>query len=217
MKWVFDNRDLIAELTWRHLAVAVPAIVASLLIAVPLGRLAHGNRIARSVLLSGSGVLYALPSLPLFVILPMILGTRILDPLNVIVALTVYGIALLIRAATEAFDVVPRDVRASAVATGHNARQVFTKVELPLAGPPILAGLRVVSASTLSLVSVGALIGVRSLGSLFTEGYARGFLLEIGVGIVATIVLAVLFDLIIVAGGRVLMPWLRATDTRRAV
>lgn len=214
MTWVTDNLDLVAELTGRHLTMALPSILASLLIAIPLGRLAHAHRALRGLVLAGSGALYALPSLPLFVILPSILGTRILDPLNVVVALTLYGVALLVRSATEAFDAVPRDVRQAALAMGHSRWQQFARVELPLAGPPILAGLRVVSASTLSLVSVGALIGVRSLGSLFTEGYARSFLLEIGVGIVATVALAVAVDLALVGLGRLAMPWLTRRSRR---
>ncbi len=210
MTWIAANLDLIGELTWQHVLVAWPAIVASLLIAVPLGRVAHSSLAARGLLLTGSGALYALPSLPLFVILPAVLGTRILDPVNVVVALTLYGVALLVRTSAEAFDAVERDVRTSALALGHSRWQLFALVELPLAGPAIVAGLRVVSASTLSLVSVGSLIGVRSLGSLFTEGYARGFLTEIVVGIIGTIVLAVAFDLVILLAARLLMPWRRA-------
>ncbi len=215
MNWVLANLDLIGRLTLAHVAIAIPAIALSLVLSIPLGWWAHRRRGARSVLLTSSGVLYALPSLPLFVVLPAVLGTRILDPLNLVVALTLYGLALLVRTATEAFDSVSGDTRDAAAAVGHSAAQRFWRVDLPLAGPPLLAGLRVVSASTLSLVSVGALIGVQSLGSLFTDGYLRSFLTEIVVGILGTVVLAILFDLVIVWGGRLLLPWVRATDTRR--
>ena len=214
MNWLWANAGEVWALTLAHVAVALPSVALSLVFAVPLGWWAHRNRVARSVLLSGSGILYALPSLPLFVMLPLLLGTRILDPVNVVVALTLYGVALLLRTATQAFDAVPPEVRANATAVGHSPLQRFWRVDAPLAGPAILAGLRVVSASTLSLVSVGALIGVRSLGSLFTDGYARGFAFEIGVGIVGTVLLAVVFDLALVAGGRLVMPWVRATDVR---
>lgn len=215
MRWVLSNLDQIARLTGLHLAMAVPPILLSLLIAVPLGWWAHRRPGAGRVLLTGSGILYALPSLPLFVMLPVLLGTRILDPLNVVVALTLYGIALMVRTAAEAFDAVSGDVRDNALAVGHSPRQRFWRVDLPLAGPPLLAGLRVVSASTLSLVSVGALIGVPSLGYFFTDGYTRSFPTEIAVGLLGTIVLAVLLDAALVAGGRVLLPWVRATDVRR--
>lgn len=214
MTWAWDNREQLVSLTLSHLSIALPAIVVSLLLAVPLGLLAHHRAWARPVLLTGGGLLYALPSLPLFVAMPAILGTKILDPLNLIVALIGYGGALLVRTATEAFDSVPGEVRQSASAMGHSAAQRFWRVDLPLAGPPLLAGLRVVSASTLSLVSVGALVGVPSLGSLFTDGYQRSFLAEILAGIVGTVLLALLCDALLVLGGRLLMPWVRATDVR---
>ena len=117
--------------------------------------------------------------------------------------------------ATEAFDAVGGDLRDAAAAVGHSPAQRFWRVDLRVAAPPLLAGLRVVSASTLSLVSVGALIGVPSLGTLFTDGYLRSFLTEIVVGLAGTVALAVVFDLVIVYGGRRVMPWVRATDVRR--
>ena len=104
----------------------------------------------------------------------------------------------------------------AATAQGHSAWQRFWRVELPLAGESLLAGTRVVSASTLSLVSVGALIGVQSLGTLFTEGYARSFVTEIVVGIVGTVILAVVFDLVLVALAALLMPWTRRAKVRKA-
>ncbi|WP_407703305.1 ABC transporter permease [Tessaracoccus antarcticus] len=202
-------------MSWAHVQVSVLPIFLSLLIAVPIAWWAHRQKSARRVLVPISGVLYALPSLPLFVLLPVVLGTRILDPLNLVVALTLYGVALLVRTAVDAFDSVGRIIRDDALAIGHSPRQVFWRVALPLAGPPLLAGTRVVSASTLSLVSVGALIGVPSLGYFFTNGYQRGFPTEIMVGVIGTVVLAVIFDVIIVVAGRLLLPWVRATDRRR--
>lgn len=132
------------------------------------------------------------------------------DPINVVVALTLYGIALLVRTATDAFDSVGRSVRRDAVAIGHSDSQVFWRVALPLAVPALVAGMRVVSASTLSLVSVGALVGVPSLGYFFTDGYQRSFPTEIWVGIIGTLVLGIIFDLVIVCVGRLLTPWQRA-------
>ncbi|SDB80817.1 osmoprotectant transport system permease protein [Raineyella antarctica] len=215
MRWVVANWDQVVSLALNHVLLSVLPILLSLVLSIPLGWWAHRRRTARRVLLSGSGILYALPSLPLFVILPVLIGTQILDPLNVVVALTLYGVALMVRSCTEAFDAVDAGVRDSATAIGHSPGQRFRVVDLPLAGPPMLAGLRVVSASTLSLVSVGALIGVPSLGYFFTDGYTRSFLTEIIVGIVGTVVLALLFDALLVLAGRLLMPWVRATDTRR--
>lgn len=167
------------------------------------------------MLLTICGLLYTIPSLSLFLVLPAILGREQLDPLNVVVAMTIYAIALMARSATDGFDSVDPDVRQSAVAVGYAPVGRFWTVELPLAGPVLLAGIRVVSASTVSLISVGSLIGVSSLGYLFIDGLNRSFPTEIIVGIVATIVVAVVFDAILVVLGRLLMPWTRS-DARIA-
>ena len=214
--WIGANLDQILTLTWAHVKVSVLPIFLSLLISVPIAWWAHRNTGARRILVPISSVLYALPSLPLFVVLPVLIGTKVLDPINLVIALTLYGIALLVRTAVDAFDSVGRAIRDDAIAVGHSSPQVFWRVALPLAGPPLLAGTRVVSASTLSLVSVGALIGVPSLGYFFTNGYQRAFPTEILTGVIGTVILAVIFDAIIVITGRLLMPWVRATNRRRA-
>ncbi len=215
LDWVAENLDRILMMTWAHVKVSVLPIVLSLLISVPIAWWAHRQKRARRVLVPISSILYALPSLPLFVLLPVIIGTRVLDPINLVIALTLYGIALLVRTAVDAFDSVGRVTRDDALAVGHSSGQVFWRVALPLAGPPLLAGTRVVSASTLSLVSVGALIGVPSLGYFFTNGYQRAFPTEILTGVIGTVILAVIFDAVIVLVGRLLMPWVRATDRRQ--
>ncbi|MCK7638294.1 ABC transporter permease [Corynebacterium pygosceleis] len=205
--WITANTDRIGGLALAHANLSWPAIVASLVIALPLGWVASRNRISRELLVTASGLLYAIPSLALFVVLPLVIGTSVLSPLNVIVAMTLYGLALQIRTTADAFDSVPEPQKQAAVAMGYPAwRQIIT-VELPLAGPIILAGLRVVSASTISLVSVGALTGVQSLGTLFTNGFARSFPTEIMAGVGGTVILALIFDAVLVLAGRILMPW----------
>lgn len=213
--WIVESWPRIVQLTGQHALIAIPAILVSFVASVPLGWWAHRSPAARRFILPATGVLYAIPSLPLFIFLPVLLGTKILDPLNVVVALTLYGIALLVRTAFDAFDTVGLATRDDALAVGHSRLQLFAHVALPLAGPALLAGTRVVSASTLSLVSVGALIGVPSLGYFFTDGYRRAFPTEIMVGIVGTVLLAAVFDLALVLAGRLLLPWVRATDRRR--
>jgi osmoprotectant transport system permease protein len=158
---------------------------------------------------SGTGLLYAVPSLPLFIVLPILLGTGVRDTFNVIVALTIFGLALMVRSAADALDSVDGGVRLASTAVGYSRAMRFFSVELPLAGPALLAGLRVVSVSTISLVSVSAVLGVQSLGSLFTDGFERGIIPSIVAGIVLTAVLALLLDLLLVAAGRVIMPWAR--------
>lgn len=215
MTWLWSNLDLVGELTLVHLALSVPAIILSFVISVPIGWLAHRYRWSRSVLLSLCALLYAVPSLALFVALPPITGLALRSPVNLVIALTLYGIAVIVRTAADAFDSVEPDVRQSATAMGYSPVGRFWGVELPLAGPVLLSGLRVVVVSTISLATVGAVIGVQSLGSLFTDGFQRGIQAEIVTGIVATILLALVLDWVCVRTGRLLMPWSSPRRSRR--
>ena len=210
MTWIWSNLDLIWDRTLDHLILSVPSIFLSFIIALPFGWLAYRYRTSRAVILTAVGLLYAIPSLPLFIILPFIIGTSVRSPLNLIIALTLYGVALLVRVVADGPESVDREVRQSATAVGFSARSQFWQVELPLAGPVLLAGLRVVAVSTVSLATVGAVIGAQSLGSLFTDGFQRSIQAEIVAGIVATVALALLLDGSLVLLGRWLMPWTRS-------
>jgi osmoprotectant transport system permease protein len=207
--WFWSNLDEVGELMLVHLALSVPAIILSFVVSVPIGWVAHRYRWSRGVLLALCALLYAIPSLALFVALPPITGLGLRSPLNLVLALTLYGIAVIVRTAADAFDSVEPDVRHSATAIGYSVTGRFWGVELPLAGPVLLSGLRVVIVSTVSLVTVGAVIGVPSLGSLFTDGFQRGIQPEIITGIVATMLLALALDGAAVLIGRLLMPWSR--------
>lgn len=207
MNWLWSNLDLVGELTLVHLGLSVPAIILSFVISVPIGWVAHRFRWSRGVLLAVCGLLYAIPSLALLIALPVITGFGARSPANLVIALTLYGIAVIVRTAADAFDSVDRDVVQSATAVGYSAFGRFWAVELPLAGPVLLSGLRVVIVSTVSLATIGAVIGVPSLGSLFTDGFQRGIQIEILTGIVMTIVLALVLDQLAVLAGRLLMPW----------
>ena len=155
------------------------------------------------------GVIYSIPSLALFVALPVLLGTRILDPVNVAVALTIYSVALLVRSVVDGLRSVPDSVKQSASAVGFGGLRRFVAVELPLAMPVIFAGLRVVTVSNIALVSIGVLIGVQQLGQLFDTGFNRSFYTPIVVGIVLTVVLALIADAIILLIQRGALPWAR--------
>lgn len=207
MSWVLGNWPQIWQYGIAHVLLSFPPVIAGFLISLPLGWLAARHRVTRGALLAAGGVLYAIPSLPLFVLLPSIIGTKILDPLNVEVALTIYAVALLLRTTADAFAAVDPGVRLSATAVGFGPWRRFLTVELPLAGPVLLAGVRVVSVSTVSLVSVGSVIGVNSLGFFFLDGYQRFFPTEVWVGIVGTVLIALVFDALLVLAGRLLMPW----------
>ena len=214
MEWFLANSGMVLERGGQHLVLALVPMVLGLVISIPLAQLARQNGALRSVVLTASSLLYTIPSLALFIILPTILGTRILDPLNVVVALTIYAVALLVRAALDAFDSVDADVSQAAQAMGFKPLARFLKVDLPLSLPVMFAGLRVVSVSNISLVSVAALLGVGNLGMLFTDGLQRDFVTEVVVGIIAILVLALLMDALLVLLERILTPW-EQTGTRR--
>ncbi|QNE47068.1 ABC transporter permease subunit [Glaciihabitans sp. INWT7] len=214
MNWLLNNGELIGQLVVAHLLIAIPPIILSFVISVPIGWVANRYRWSRGTLLTVLGLLYAIPSLPLFIILPLIIGTGLRDPVNLVVALTLYGIALMVRTTADGLGSVDPDIRQSATAVGFSARSQFFRVELPLAGPVLLAGIRVVAVSTISLTTVGAVIGISSLGALFTDGIQRGIAVEILTGIVLTIVIALGVDGLLVLLGRVLMPWVAVTSGR---
>jgi osmoprotectant transport system permease protein len=216
MAWVWSNLSQIWGLTLDHIGLSVLPIVIGFVLSIPLGYWASRSKVVRSILLSVFSVLYTLPSVVLVVIVPVILGLAILDPNNVIVALTVYSLAIMVRSSADAFASVPDSVRDSARAVGYSASQRFFAVELPLAGPVLLAGIRVVSVSTISLVTIGAFIGVDSLGNFFTDGFQRDFPTEIFTGIVMVLLIAAGFDLILSSLARLAMPWNRRTSRRSA-
>lgn len=215
MNWILGNLPLIGERLWAHLATSLPAILLALLISLPLGWLAHRVRALNGTVLTGAGLMYAIPSLPLFVLLPGLIGTGVRSPANIIIALSLYGLALMVPTASDAFRSVSRDVLGSATAQGFAPRARFLQVELPLAGPVLLGGVRVVAVSTISLVTVGGVLGVPSLGMLFVDGVRRGIAAEIAAGIVATVALALLTDALLVLLGRAVMPWTRRPEVRR--
>lgn len=207
MDWTLDNLELIRNVTQTHVELAIVPIVLSFVLALPLGWLANRSPLSRSIVITSGSLLYTIPSLPLFVILPAILGTQILDPLNLVVALTIYGVAIMTRSAADALASVDPTTIDAASAMGFSPAARFLRVELPLAGPVLLAGIRVVSVSTIALVSVGVIIGSRNLGFLFQNGNQRGILEEVVVGILISLLLALVFDVVIVLLGKLLMPW----------
>ncbi|MGY6658420.1 ABC transporter permease [Amycolatopsis sp. TRM77291] len=199
-----------------HIYLSLVPLVLGLLIAVLAGWLGHRFTAVRSVLLVVSNLLYTIPSLALFVVIPGIIGSKILDSVNVIVALTVYTAALLVRPVLDALDAVPPHVVAAATAIGYKPARRFLAVELPLSVPVLAAGVRVASVSNISLVSVGALIGTGGLGVLFTDGFQREYFSPIVVGIVATLLLALIVDLVLVQLRNLLTPWDRVATTAGA-
>lgn len=209
MTWVADNLDLIGRLTVEHLQQSALPILLGFLLSIPAGWLAFRFRLTRGLVLTLVGLLYTIPSLALFALLPPLLGISFLSELNLVVALTIYAIAIMTRFVADALGSVEPGVRQAAVAVGYGPWRRFWQVDLPLAGPVVLAGLRVTAVSTISLATVGILIGIDNLGYLFTNGYQRQIVAEILAGVVAVVVVALLVDWLLVLAGRALLPWTR--------
>lgn len=211
MRYLLTHLDSAWALTLIHLRLSLIPVLLGLVIAVPLGALVWRHSALRRLTTLAASIVFTIPSLALFVVLPLIIPTRILDETNVIVALTLYTTALLVRAVPEALDAVPAYVRDAAAAVGYTRIGQLVKVDLPLSIPVLIAGLRVVAVTNISMVAVGSVIGIGGLGTWFTEGYQADKSDQIVAGIIAIFVLAVIIDVLILAAGRLITPWARKT------
>jgi osmoprotectant transport system permease protein len=215
VNWVVENLDLIWELSLDHLRQSVLPIILGFLIAIPLGWVAFRFRLLRSGIITIIGLLYTIPSLALLMLMPAIFGYSAISETNLVIALTIYALAIMVRSVSDGLQSVDPGVRQASTALGYGSLRRFFAVEFPLAGPVILAGLRVTAVSTISLATVGILIGVTNLGYLFTNGLQRRIIPEVFAGVVAVVIIALVLDGLLVLAGRTLMPWAR-TPSRRA-
>jgi osmoprotectant transport system permease protein len=205
--WLASHGDLFADKAGDHLYLSVVPVICGLLISLPLGlACVRWPRIYPPVL-GTTSVLYALPSLALFVLLIDFTG---LEPVTVMIPLTIYTLSVLVPNVVDGVRSVPDPVRQAATAMGFAGARRLVQVELPIATPVIMAGLRVATVANISLVSVGAIIGIGGLGELFTEGFQKDFPTEIAAGVALTVALAVAADAVLVLLQRVLTPWSRA-------
>ncbi len=221
MNWVADNLDLILGLALTHLGQSAIAIVCGFVLSLPLGWVAWRYRLVRGPIVVLTGLLYTIPSLALLILLPSVIGYSARSQENLIVGLTIYAVAILVRSVADGLDSVDPDIRQAATAVGYGGARRFWTIDLPLAGPVILAGLRVAAVSTVSLATVGILVGVENLGYLFTNGLQRRIIPEVFAGVLAVVVIALVIDLLLMLAGRAIMPWTRtasaATARRRIV
>ena len=207
--WLRRNATDIAALLGEHALLAVIPVLAALVASLPLGYLVYKTGRAANSILAVFGVIYSIPSLALFVALPLVLGTSILSPLNVAVALAIYSVALLVRSVVDGLRAVPASVTQAATAIGYGWFRRLARVELPLAMPVIFAGLRVVTVSNIALVSVAAVVGGGALGKLFDRGLGSRFYTPLIVGLVLSVLLALLADALILLIQRNALPWAR--------
>ncbi len=214
MNWVLDNLALIAQLSAEHVRQSALAIMLGFVFSLPIGWLAFRYTPLRGAVLTTIGLLYTVPSFALFAVLSLF-GVPYLSEANLVIALTIYAIAIMTRSVTDGLASVDPVTRSAAIAVGFGPWRRFWVVDFPLAGPVVLAGLRVTAVSTISLATVGTLIGVQNLGYLFTNGAQRHIVPEILAGVVAVVLIALVIDLLLVLAGHALMPWTRRTRASR--
>jgi osmoprotectant transport system permease protein len=214
MSWALSNASYLAHLTGQNAYLALVPVLVGLAVSLPLGVACVRYGWLYPPVLGLTSILYALPALALFVVLIAYTG---LTDTTVMIPLGIYSLAAIFPSVVDGLRSVPAPVRQAAIAMGFGTWRRLIRVELPVAVPVIIAGLRVATVSSISLVSVGALIGTGGLGDLFTDGEARDFSTEIIVGIVLIIVLTIVADGILVLIRRLLTPWQRGTGRETSV
>jgi osmoprotectant transport system permease protein len=205
--WVGDHGDLIASRLREHLELTALAVAIGIVIAIPLTLVSRRWRAAYSVVLTTTGILYTIPSLALFTLLLPWTG---LTQTTALVGLVSYTLLILVRNAVAGLDAVPADVREAAAGMGFTPRRSLVAIELPLALPAIMAGIRLAVVTTVGLVTVAALIGHGGLGHLILDGLNRRFRTPLVVGSVLSVALAALADVLLLGVQRLLTPWRRA-------
>ncbi|UZJ25580.1 ABC transporter permease subunit [Rhodococcus antarcticus] len=202
-------RSQLIDLFFQHIYLALLPVLLAVVIALPLGWAAHLNRTATAVMLGVSSVVYTIPSLALFIILPLAIGTAFTSTINIVIALTLYTVALLVRTVVDALESLPGPVLAAATAMGYRPLRRAVTVELPMAIPVLVSGLRVAVVSNVSLVSIGALLGSGGLGLLFIFGLNRSFVAPQIAALVLSALIALVADALLVLAQRLATPWLR--------
>lgn len=209
------NHASVVQALVEHIWLSLIPVVIAFVIALPVGWAVVRYSWLRPPVLTLTSVVYTIPSLALLLLLPGLLGTGILDAVNVVIALTIYTVALLVRTTVDALESVDPGIVEAATAMGYKPARRWFAVELPLALPVVLAGVRVATVANISLASVAALIGIGGLGQLFTRGIQLNFYAPpIVIGLVLSVLLALVADVLIVLVQRMLTPWARIGGAR---
>jgi osmoprotectant transport system permease protein len=206
--YVVDNWDSILVYLGEHVRLTVGAVVIGALIALPLALLARRNRVLSGSVLGLSTVVYTIPSLAMFAFIFPFTG---LSATTVLIGLVAYSLVILVRNFLAGLQGVPADVREAAKGMGYGSVRRFVQVDLPLALPAFMAGLRIATVSTVALTTVGVLVGHGGFGQMIVGGFNANFYrAEIVTGTVGCVLLALLADLLLAGVERVLTPWTRA-------
>jgi osmoprotectant transport system permease protein len=210
--WVFDHLSEIGHQLVQHVVLTIIAVVLGLTISLPIGIWGHRHRVVLAPSTIVADLLYTIPSLALIGLLVPITG---LTYVTVEVALVSYTLLILIRNVAAGLEGVPEDTKDTARGMGLSSREILWSVELPLAMPVIVAGIRVATVSTIGLVTVGGWIGIGGLGNLIFQGLQILFATEIIIGSALIVVLALVVDALILWGQRRLSPWSRERRSPR--
>jgi osmoprotectant transport system permease protein len=204
--WIPQNWTIIWQYTLDNAFLGLVPPLIGLIVAIPLGIASVRWRWTYPPLLSLASAIYALPSLALFVVLIDFTG---LGNLTVMIPLTLFSLCILLPSVVDGLRGVAEPTRQAATGMGFGDVRRLFEVELPISTPVVIAGLRVAVVSSISLASVGQLIGVSSLGYFFIDGFQRDFPTEVYVALALVLGLALICDLLLVALGRLLTPWQR--------
>ena len=210
-RWVFDHLDQIWARLLEHVQLTVLAVAIGFAISLPLAVYAHRHRRAYAPITFVAGLLYTIPSLALFVLLLPFTG---LTTTTAEIGLVGYTLLILIRNTVAGLDAVPADAKEAALGMGYTRRQLLWRVELPLALPVIVAGVRIATVTTVGLVTVTALIGKGGEGYFILLGLQQFFSTATIVGATLSVALAVAADLVLLRAQRVLTPWARSAKVR---
>lgn len=209
-QYLVDRRHELVDATVEHVWLTVAAVAFGVIVAFPLSLLARRYPRLESSILGVSTGLYTIPSLALF---PLLVPFTGLTPTTVVIGLGLYALTVLVRSMLDGFRSVPEEVRESATGLGYGAGRLLLRIELPLALPVIMAGLRVATVSTVALTTIGTLVSYGGLGNLIKDGVDTNFRAELLAAAVLCVALAVLLDVLIVVAQRLLTPWTRRATT----
>ena len=209
MQYLQDRRSELVDATTQHVQITVAAVLLGVAIAFPLALLARRLPRLEAAILGVSTGIYTIPSLALF---PLLVPFTGLTETTVVIGLALYALTILVRSMLEGLRSVPDEVRESATGLGYGAGRLLVRIELPLALPVIMAGLRVATVSTVALTTVGTLVSYGGLGNLISDGVQTNFRAELLAAAVLCVVLAVLLDILLVLIQRLLTPWTRGVE-----
>src|SRR3989442_13088134 len=204
--WISGHVDCMPAARAHHIKLTLIGVVLGLVIAVPLGLVAWRSRLFRGPIFTLTGILYTIPSLALFAFLLPFPGLTVL---TAEIGLVGYTLLILVRNIVVGLNAVPDEVREAARGMGFRPLAELARVDIPLAIPAIIAGVRIATVTTIGLVTVTALIGEGGLGSLIYDGLLRDFKTPLVVGTVLSVALAVVADLSLAGAERVIKPWSR--------